>query len=149
MSGKKIHQDLVIGILLLAVCGWVYYLIGGITVVKSAVFPRVVVTVITFLSLFVLWSGAVKTKAMNEAHTVTWKTVAFPISVCAIMGAYVLGINILGFIIASLAMLSGLLYYFKVRNWLLLTLYPIVITGIIYVVFIIVLRVRLPLWPWS
>ncbi len=145
--------DVVAAILLLALCGFAYYLTTTwIPPVLpgdpgAAFFPRIALGIIFFFSIILLiqryreWRNEHKKAEDDVVVTVDLSQfiLAFVFS-----GAVVAGINYIGFEPATFAFLFILLGW-RTGRWLWAFLASIVAVAVMYIVFVPILTVRLPL----
>lgn len=108
-------------------------------------FPRVLSVLVVFLSVLELVNsrnaqvpeGQEKVLLFKKENARVWISMLISI-------LYIFGLKYIGFIIMTPVYLFVMLWYYKIRNKALLISVPLGIMGVLYVVFTILLHVKLP-----
>lgn len=144
MSGvKKIHHDVWISLGLFVFIGWVWSLTNGfVQPQKTAAFPRFLLLILAALTLKMLIDGIRKSRCGN-LEQLNWKVMKMPLITYAIVAVYVIAFIKVGYFIATPIFLAALFLYLKQRNWKLMI--PVIICYLIavYLIFVMLLKVRL------
>lgn len=151
MKKKRIHPDVWVGVVILAIMGALYYMTGSFMYAEvTATFPRMILIAIMACDLVVLIKGIRATAAMNkemgetdEAEPTFWQKYKAPTLVFLIFLAYLLVFYFLNFYVATALMLVGLMLFFGVRSWKPLVFVPAGFLLATYLLFDIILSVRL------
>lgn len=144
---RTIHHDIYIGLIMLlfSVGMFVntYKMPEG-----SAQFPKIILSLFTFFSLYILAFGIKKTKDLNSSNknekSLSFQEVNTPLAIFLIIVAYVTIIKFLGFFIATTMFMIAFMYFYKVKSWKLIILNALGVNLFIYLLFVLQLNVRLP-----
>lgn len=143
MKLKNIHYDVWISLGLFLFIGWAYY---ETTLFRhtetTAVFPRILLGVMAALTLIMLIGGIRKSTPEKVEH-LAWKTMQMPLVVLVFIAAYEALFILLGYFIATPVFLIGLFLYLKQRNWKLMLAVTAVYLILVYLIFVLVLKVKL------
>lgn len=148
--GRRIHQDVYLGIGLLALMVFLYIVSTSFVYAEStAVFPKITIAIIMLLSIILLIDGIKKsTEMVKETETKKekpdfLKTYGKPLLVYGMFVAYLLVFYFVNFFVATALMLVGLMLYFGVRDWKPLVFVPTGFLAVAYFVFVKILSVKL------
>lgn len=144
MSGiKKIHHDVWISLGLFAFIGWVWNLTTGfVQPEKTAAFPRFLLMILAALALKVLLDGIRKSRR-GDLEELNWKVMRMPLISYAIIAVYEIAFVKIGYFTATPLFLISLFLYLKQRNWKLMIPVIICYLIVVYLVFVMLLKVRL------
>ena len=130
----------------------VYYLVGAINIINTdaMLLTRALAVLMTVCMFFVVKSeliiqkegddDAVKRKPFFSDRN-SWKTF---IGFCALSAVYIISLNFLGFIIATLIFPAATMAFLGVRSVKTLVITPIILTASIYLLFKVILMISLP-----
>lgn len=141
---KKIHQDVWVGCICLIFVAFFYSLTLKMPK-QPAIYPKAMLTVMGVLSAILLINGVIKTTKGDNEPLIVWDEVKFSLLVFLILALFVIAIHYMGFLIPTMAVMFGLLYVFKIRDWKLLIVYPAILFTVVYIVFALILHVNLKL----
>jgi hypothetical protein len=146
MKGK-INTDVIIGIVVLA--AGAFLMMNAMTTQspEARQFPVMILIVFMILGAVLLIGGlrAKPEDAEGEAKGPSMlETVKYPMICFAIIVLYIIAIDIIGFIIPSLLVTAGLMWFNFERNKLALILIPCGLVGFLYVLFTFILHTKMP-----
>lgn len=110
---------------------------------------------------FVVLSLMLMLKAWSAQHTVEreeskvdWQTIAKPLLVFCALFAYIVLFPILGYLLTSVALIGFLLWAFDsgsagLRKMIKTTALSVTVVVAFYVIFVQLLKLQLPAWPFS
>lgn len=147
---RKIHQDIWVGISLLAVVGIMFFnsLELGRVSPDSVVMPRIAMAIIAVFGIMIMVDGVRKTRAAAAKGELpkqyfTAKEMKVPAISFAIITAYIVTFYFVGYMVATPIFMLGFMYYLKMRNWKHMIAITAVFMIIVYVFFVMVLGIRL------
>lgn len=152
MKKIRIHPDVWVALVILAIMGVLYYLTSNFMYAQStATFPRMIIVAIIVCDLVVLLKGIRVTVELNRApqtegekNTPTfWQQYKAPTLAFLIFIAYLLIFYFLNFYVATALMLVGMMLFFGVRSWKPLVFVPAGFLLATYLLFELILHVRL------
>lgn len=141
---KKIHQDVWVACICLIFVAFFYSLTLKMPK-QPAIYPKAMLAVMGILSVILFVSGLIKTSRGDNKQLLVWDEVKFSLLVFLILAVFVIAIHYLGFLIPTMGVMFGLLFLFKIRDWKLLVIYPVVLFTVVYIVFALILHVNLKL----
>ena len=143
-------RDIVAGSMILLVCLGLFYMtttfetdpLGMTQGMPATKMPRLVLGVIAGLSVLMIVQGAISGPALVRPATpmVVWASVVFLGTVCATLAT-------IGFPIAFFLVCCGLPLLWGVRNYRSIAIYALSVPCGIYLIFRILLGLRLPMGP--
>ncbi|SET16765.1 Tripartite tricarboxylate transporter TctB family protein [Natronincola peptidivorans] len=149
---RIIHHDIYIGTIMLllsiAMFREVYTMPEG-----PAQFPKIILSLFAFFSLYVLFLGIKKTKVLNDKYAdsskekeenLTFTEIKMPLLTFLVIAGYVVVISLFGFFAATTLFMVSFMWTFKVRSWKIMILNTLGINLFIYLLFVLQLNVRLP-----
>lgn len=143
MKLKNIHYDVWISLGLLAFAGWAWY---QTTLFRQAehtgAYPRILLGIMAALTLIML-IGGIRKSTPEDAKHLGWKTMKMPLVAAVIIIVYEILFLTLGYFIATPVFLIGLFLYLRQRNWKLMIGVTVIYLILVYVIFVMVLRVKL------
>lgn len=150
---KDLHQDVIAGSILVLVSVLMYLQTFDDFAAGSALWPRIILGLLFFLSVLIVYKGIQKTKMARKGETVegeqeeerlNLQLLKSPIGTILIVVVYVALLAIIGFFPATILFLVGYLWYGGVRSWVTYALVIVGVNLLIYVLFVWQLNVRLP-----
>ena len=114
-------------------------------IITSRSFPRLIVLIMFFSSLFIFVSDIIKLvskRPVNEVE-VNLKEEGRAAVVCVLLVAYAFLLNKIGFMIASIVYCYSMLIFFKCKNWKYYIIVTIICMAVTYI-FKNILLVQLP-----
>ena len=137
-------QDLVISIIVMAV--GLYALVQGMGMPKDTRPFTVFVSGLFTLLGAILCIGSIinRNKPTSDSSFIPFKEMINPLLAFAIVCAYVAGINILGFFVASTIFMLGFMFWMGYRRPLPMVLTTALMMVFIYFLFVVQLKVRMP-----
>lgn len=147
----KIKVNVVGGIIFLILAMILWYLIPSqipVTtdaVITSRSFPKLIVVVMFFSSLFILVNDLIKIarKLPVQEVEVNLKEEGRAVITCVLLILYAVLLNIIGFLFASIVYCCAMLAFFKCKNWKYYLTVIIICTLVTYI-FKNILLVQLP-----
>ena len=150
MNQKRIiHQDVYISIILLALGGWLFYLTTQMRP-ESARFPQLALGVFIVLMVWVLIDGirksiaATKSQEKKDIRLLKWEQNKMPYALFGLTVLYTMGLDFLGFFIASAIFIPLVMLFFRCRNIKLLIGVTVGTLVFVYLMFIVFLNATLP-----
>lgn len=133
--------DLLLGLILVAICGVFYFMISRLPS-KATLYPIFVTTLLLFLTIIHL---IITYNKKDNAESTVFKDIELKqlLFVLGASGLYVAMINIIGYITSTIIYILALLLGLKVRKETSVVI-SIVFAGLIYILFKVLLRVPLP-----
>lgn len=150
---KDLHQDVIAGLILVLVSVLMYLQTFDDFAAGSALWPRIILGLLFFLSVLIVYKGIQKTKMTRKGETVegeqeeerlNLRLLKSPIGTILIVVVYVALLAIIGFFPATILFLAGYLWYGGVRSWVTYALVIVGVNLLVYVLFVWQLNVRLP-----
>lgn len=150
---KKIHQDIIIGIILILISTFLYIKTFDLTR-DAALFPRGLIVLFSLFAVIIIIKGISKTRLMRQGNeikyegdesAINFRLLASPIITLIFVVVYILLLYLIGFFPSTILFIAGYLWYKKVKDW---KAYLFVLVGInlfIYLIFVMQLNVQLPL----
>ena len=147
----KIKINVVGGIIFLILAMILWYLIPSqipVTtdaVITSRSFPKLIVVVMFFSSLFILVNDLIKIarKLPVQEVEVNLKEEGRAVITCVLLILYAVLLNIIGFLFASIAYCCAMLAFFKCKNWKYYLIVTVICVAVTYI-FKNILLVQLP-----
>lgn len=139
---KQIHQDVIIGIVCLALC-LLFYAMNRSLPSEAAMMPNLLVAMLVILSGCILYQGVKKSKAPAEEQKklFTWDGVKTPLITWGIVLAYVLLFYFVGYFVATAIIIPVLMRFMKQTSWKLILAIDVGYLLVIYFVFARMLNV--------
>lgn len=138
---KKIHSDVYIGIIMLIFS--VTVLILTFDMPKApAHFPQIVVFFMLLFSLYIGAFGIRKTLAGDVEKK--FEHVKSPMIAFALIMAYALLINYLGFFASTAIFIAAFMVYYNVKKYIVIFLTMVLVDVFVYVLFTVQLNIQLP-----
>ena len=140
---RKIHYDVWISLFLFVFMGWVWYLTTAFRQAdKTAVYPRFLVGIMAALNLLLLIGGLRKSNGENQ-EKIDFKGMKMSLVTLLIIAVYELLFISTNYFIATPVFLIALFTYLGQRNWKVMIQLVVCLLVIIYLVFVLVLKVKL------
>lgn len=145
----KIHQDVPISILLLALGGYLFFLTTKM-LPGAALFPQISLIVFMVLMFLVLIGGVRKSAAASKSgeemdiRLLKWEQNKMPYALFGITVVYVIMMDKMGFFPATTVFIPLTMLFFRNRNW---KLYGAMTAGtllFVYLLFVLFLKATLP-----
>lgn len=150
MKNRKftIHQDVYISTLLLALGCYVFYLTTKLKP-ASARFPRIALGVFMVLMIWILVSGIHKSIAATregnkDVRLLKWAQSRMPLALFGITVLYAVGLDLMGFYIASAVFIPVVMLFFRCRNMKLIVAVTAGTLLFVYLMFGMFLHAPLP-----
>ena len=146
-----VHQDVVLALFFFCMSGIFYA--GAHSFPKNiAQFPRLFSLIMAALTIPVLVKGIIKSKKLaaalkhnpNTYNEISWKEAKYPIIVCIVLLAYILGILYIGFFVSSAVFMVAFMFVLGYKNWPVVIGTTVALLGTIYFVFVRFLAMNLP-----
>lgn len=144
---KPIHQDIYLcGIIYLVAFFFWYF--GRNIKHEARVYPLIVLSLILFFNTLLLIITIKKSRKMTaeeiaEHNSVHWDEIRFPLFIFLVIAAYIVLFDLIGYFIPTAIMMVALMLILKVRNWKIIVFVPAGILALIYLLFVIVLKIPL------
>lgn len=145
---RKIHYDVYISIVMIAVGAFFLYGASLIKVDVSRIVPELYSYLLIGLSVLLMIDGIIKTvKANKETGDplphVNGKEVFWGVMTWVAVFLYYIMFKYIGFFPATIIFTVGGMLLLKQRNWKVIALTLVLLIGVIYVVFVSMLHVKL------
>lgn len=146
MKKKSLNPDVVIAVFLLIASAFLMFHAFTAQSKEARQFPVLILGAFMILSAAMLVNGI---RAMNSAEDEAEKKsvfneMKFPLIGFAVITLYVVAVDIVGFIIPSLVVTAGLMWFNFERKPLPLVLVPCGLVGFLYVLFTFILHTKMP-----
>ena len=144
----KRHQDIYIGIIILAVCAFFAYLSFQLDT-GSATMPLILLAVMAFLGVIIFFDGIKKSRNASPENPVkpfiTLESLKVPLLMFIQIGIYIFLFFAVGYYIATGVFLIASMCYLKQKSWFLM----IVITAcfIAFTYFFLVMQLNISIEP--
>ena len=139
MKSREIHQDVIIGIIIIIFCAFFFYITRNLNL-KSGMMPRLLLTILTILGGMVCFDGLKKTKNVVETGKmekfITVKSLKIPMTAYLYIASYVFLFKVAGYFIATPLFLIFLMRHFQEKSWKRIILVTGIYLSIIYLVFV-------------
>jgi cell division protein FtsW (lipid II flippase) len=109
-------------------------------VVGGGGFPRILAVVVTLCSVAIIVQYLRRRKKAGDKKGNTKNALLLVLAVLI----YILGLETVGYLVMTVALVAFMLWIQKVRKPKTLIVSTVVICGILYVIFVLVLRVKMP-----
>lgn len=144
---KKVNPDVIIGIVVLA--AGAFLMMNAMTTQspEARMFPVMILVVFMILGAALLVGGlrAKPEETDGKAKGPSMlEQIKYPMICFAIIVIYIIAIDLVGFIIPSLLVTAGLMWFNYERNKLVLILVPCGLVGFLYVLFTFILHTKMP-----
>lgn len=142
---KKCSQDVYVAIFLLIAS--VGLLINAKTKMseEAAQFPVLILLLFIVLSVLLLFKGIQDTKGKEKLKgQIRWDEIKMPMLMFLLIAAYVVALDLIGFIIPSLVFSVIAMWLNFERNKFILVGVPVGLVAFLYVLFTYILQTRLP-----
>lgn len=139
---KKIDQDIYVGIFLFIIGSFFFYNTYDLRD-NTARFPKIILISFLILALFSIILGIIKTKK-NNSEEKEKKDIKIPLLIFVFITIYIILLNFIGFIIATLIFIPGVMLFYrnkKIVQYIGCTLGTILF---IYLLFNTILKLQLP-----
>jgi hypothetical protein len=144
MKGK-INTDVIIGIVVLAIGAFLMMNAMTTQSAEARQFPVMILIVFMILGATLLIGGLrAGPEPVDESKPSMLEQVKYPMICFAFIVIYIVAVDIIGFIIPSLLVTAGLMWYNYARNKLALILVPCGLVGFLYVLFTFILHTKMP-----
>ncbi|MBZ4653560.1 MAG: tripartite tricarboxylate transporter TctB family protein [Peptococcaceae bacterium] len=148
MKKRIIHQDVYMSIAML-IFAIVALARTSVFPAEAAHFPRLILGLLIVFTLWTLYEGIKKTKAINADGTGADKVIklpqlTLPMATFLIVVVYTALIGILGFFTATTLFILGFMYFYQVRKVQTILLTLVGTNVFIYLLFVYQLNVPLP-----
>ena len=146
MNKKSLNPDIVIAVLLLLASAFLMMHAMTAQSPEARQFPVLILTVFMILSAAMLVNAVreMKKPAGEESGKSLLKEMKYPMIAFALITIYVIAVDLVGFIVPSLIITAGLMWYNFERNKLVLVLVPVGLVGFLYVLFTFILHTKMP-----
>ena len=142
----KRHQDIYIGIIILAVCAYFAYLSFQLDT-GSATMPLILLAVMAFLGAVILFDGIKKSRADSVKPFLTFKDLKVPLLMFILIGIYIFLFFAVGYYVATGVFLIVSMFYLKQRSWLLMI--AIAACFIAFTYFFLVMQLNISIEPFG
>ena len=140
---KNIHYDVWISLGLFVFIGWAWYETTKFRQAsETAVFPRVLLGVMAALTVIML-IGGIRKSTLESAEHLNWKSMKMPLVAAVIIAIYEALFITLGYFVATPIFLIGMFLYLKQRNWKVMISVTAIYLILVYLIFVMVLKVKL------
>lgn len=139
---KKIDQDIYVGIFLFIVGSFFFYNSYDLRD-NTARFPKIILIAFLVLALLSIISGIIKTKK-NNSEEKEKKDIKIPLLVFVFITLYVVLLDFIGFIIATLIFIPGVMLFYRNKKILQYAGCTLGTILFIYLLFNTVLKLQLP-----
>ena len=136
---KKIHQDVWCGSILLALVIFAYVTSRDFAQkdVRSIIMPYIAMSVISLLACVIIADGVKKTieaakKGEYPKQYFTLENMKIPLTTFAFIIGYIVLFHYVGYMLASVLFLVGLMLFLKMRDWKVITIIVVVYMLIVY-----------------
>lgn len=149
---KYLHQDVVSGLVLVAICAILYPLTSGFSG-EAAIWPRGVLLLLAALGVLISVKGVRRAAEERrgegaadeeEEETLTPSLLKTPIALLLVVVIYAALLEIIGFFPSTVLFLGGYLWYGGVRDWRVLGGVVVGLNLFVYLLFVVQLNVPLP-----
>ena len=147
MNKKSLNPDVVIAALLLLASAFLLSHAFTAQSPEARQFPVLILIVFMILSAAMLANGIRDMKKPAEegaGEKSLLKEMKYPMIAFAVITLYVIAVDIVGFIIPSLLVTAGLMWFNYELNKLALVLIPCGLVGFLYVLFTFILHTKMP-----
>lgn len=147
---KNIHKrDIVTGLVLTAIAAGAYILALPMPG-NASVFPKIASSVLALLGVLLVITSAVKMKKDIPIHEepLVLRSMIKPLIYVAMILIYVLAIKHVGFYLSTTIILALYMFVMGIRKPSTLIITVVVVMVLIYLVFTVMLKVRLPKGIW-
>ena len=146
MKKKSLNPDVVIAVFLLIASAFLMFHAFTAQSKEARQFPVLILGAFMILSAAMLVNGI---RAMNSEEDGAEKKslfaeMKFPLIGFAVITLYVIAVDIVGFIVPSLVVTAGLMWFNFERKPLPLVLVPSGLVGFLYVLFTFILHTKMP-----
>lgn len=146
MKKKSLNPDVVIAVFLLIASAFLMFHAFTAQSKEARQFPVLILGAFMILSAAMLVNGI---RAMNSEEDGAEKKslfaeMKFPLIGFAVITLYVIAVDIVGFIVPSLVVTAGLMWFNFERKPLPLVLVPCGLVGFLYVLFTFILHTKMP-----
>ncbi len=145
---KKLHEDIIFSIVV-----YVFLIFMAITGTKirfpeSRTYPYILLGIMFGLNTVLLintirFSRSATAEEVEEAQSIKWKTSRYPLMIWLVLVGYVALYDFTNFYVATAVMTEAMLYLLKIRNWKWYVFLPIGLLLGVYLLFVVVLKVRI------
>ena len=132
---KKIHEDVITGVLLELAIVFFYYKSYSIRTEDSRIFPRGTLILMAIFAGIIIFNGLRKTIA-EEENTITLKGLAVPAQIFGFLVGYYFLFRLVGFFIATPIFMFVVLYRLGYRKWIKNLIIIAVFLVVVYFVFV-------------
>lgn len=149
---RYLHQDVIVGFVLVAICAILYPLTYGFTG-EAATWPRGILLLLAALGILISVKGArrvtgqrerQKSVDTGEEEKLTPSLLKTPMAVLLAVVVYAGLLEIVGFFPSTVLFLGGYLWCGGVRDWRVLGGVVIGLNLFVYLLFVVQLNVQLP-----
>ena len=144
---RRIHADSWLGLILMAFAGFFLNETAKLPVAGAAQFPRVVLILFFIMAAILFTGGIVRTvkKSGKGDVEINWNVAGKAHIMYALIVAYIAMIMIIGFSPATVIICPAIMVFFGIRRVRVLLLCTVGLTLFIYLLFVVQLRVFLPI----
>lgn len=139
MKTEKIHQDVWIGIKIIALCV-LFFGVNAKLRAESGMMPRLLLGIMILLGGLLIAQGYKKTRAATEQEPVVKMLSLQSMKVPAVTYLYIVGYVVLfrciGYFVATPIFLLALIRHLKIKSWKLPILVTVIYLAIIYLFFV-------------
>jgi len=147
MKKNRMSYDVPIGIFLVAFSAYFFKESFKIPNPNSALFPRLLLTILGILGLVILLGGLRKTfrpKETDKPEIVSLDVYKHPMFVYVLIIVYIVLLTYTNFILSTVIFIPLIMLYYGSRNWKTIAIVTVSTTVLVYLMFSIVLKVVLP-----
>lgn len=144
---KKVHQDVIIGIVTLLICA-AWWLATLKLVEESATLPRMALGLMALLSVGIIVQGIKKTKAARANNEECKKLISFddikiPFLFFLFIAGYALLFYLIGYFASTIIFLVAAMLFLKQKNWKTIVFVTLGFVVFTYVLFVRILGVNI------
>ena len=144
MKSIRLPMDVYAGVFL-ALLGGVFYFLSLDLTDEAAVFPRIVLWAFILLSIGMTVEGCRKFKRTGEAkNPLAFEGIKIPLLMFVFITVYAVGMDLVGFCLASAAFIPGVALFYRNRKPLHILGATVCLIGFIYLLFVVQLKLVLP-----
>ena len=145
---KKLHVDIYAGLVMIAFAAWWMIEASGFPVVPQR-FPMFVGVAFTLVAVLIIIGGIRKTRAAQASEekpkaVIEWSGFKYTLIGFGLIVAYALAIRFIHFFPATIIFVPVMMLVLLVRKWYQIVLTDLILNGLIYLIFVVELKITLP-----
>ena len=145
---KKLHVDIYAGLVMIAFAAWWMIEASGFPVVPQR-FPMFVGVAFTLVAVLIIIGGIRKTRAAQASEekpkaVIEWSGFKYTLIGFGLIVAYALAIRFIHFFPATIIFVPVMMLVLRVRKWYQIVLTDLILNGLIYLIFVVELKITLP-----